>query len=128
MEILEKLKKEYAIQKVLLSGASAGGHFALYLGINYYNDFDAIATFMGLAIGRLGKNIKFQTDSNKQIPILLIHGQKDQMIPLQYARWNYQWLLSKGYDVSYWEEPDMKHEHYRKKNKDILDWFEDLAE
>jgi predicted esterase len=81
---------------------------------------------MGLAITEIGKYIQFQTEKKNCRPILLIHGQKDAMIPVKYAQMNRDFLKSKHYNVTYWEEPNMIHENYRQDNNKILDWFEKL--
>lgn len=124
MMLVAATQRELNIKKTLLSGASSGGHVAFLLGINNYPYFDAVQTFMGLAITEMGKYIVFQEEKKNRRPILLIHGLKDAMIPIQYARQNRDYLKSKGYSVTYWEEPNMIHENYRPDNSKILDWFE----
>jgi predicted esterase len=122
--IVVSARQTFGIKKTLLSGASSGGHVALLLGINEYPLFDATQTFMGLAITEMGKYIQFQSDKKKRRPILLIHGVKDALIPVKYAQMNRDYLKSKNYNVTYWEEPNMIHENYRPDNNKILDWFE----
>jgi len=124
LNIVKEIKRDYEIKHILLNGSSSGGHFALYLGINNYQLFDGVATFMGLISSSMDKSIRYMKDKNKQIPILLVHGLLDEKIPVKYARWNYRKIQSKGYPVTYWEEPDMAHEHYTKVNEAILNWFE----
>jgi len=126
LSLVNEVKQKYGIKYTLLNGASSGGHFALYLGINYPEYFNAIATFMGLVITPFGQYINYQTLEANKIPILLIHGQKDDKIPISYARQNYQFLQNKKYNVTYWEEKEMQHEHYRKDNSKIISWFEAL--
>ncbi len=123
LSLVQKTQKDYNIKYTLLNGASAGGHFALFLGINYYPYFTAIQTFMGLVITSLGENIHYQTDKDKQLPILLIHGVKDSKIPIKYGRINYELIKDKGYPVTYWEEANMEHEFYVADNEKILKWF-----
>lgn len=124
-KVLYMLKREYPIEKVIIHGGSSGGHYALYLGISFPTQFQAVVTFMGLATVPVGHEIKFQKDPALKVPILLIHGRKDPVIPIQYARANAQFLRSKDYDVTYWEEADMKHEFYRPVKSDILDWIDE---
>ncbi|OGI09527.1 MAG: hypothetical protein A2Y40_09075 [Candidatus Margulisbacteria bacterium GWF2_35_9] len=126
LNLVKKIQRDYEIKDTLLNGSSSGGHFALYLGVNNYQMFNGVATFMGLISNDMDKSIRYMKDINKQIPILLVHGLLDDKIPIQYARWNYRNIQAKGYPVTYWEEPDMKHEHYMKVNKDILNWFESI--
>ena len=124
LDLVKTMKRNYEIRSILLNGSSAGGHFALFLAINNYKLFNAVATFMGLISSNMEKDINFMSDPQKQIPILLIHGALDKKIPVKYARWNYRNIQAKAYPVTYWEEPEMGHEHYISVNKDILNWFE----
>ncbi len=126
MKIVATAQSAYGIKKTLLSGASSGGQVALLLGINEFPYFNAVQTFMGLAITEMGKYIQYQSEKKNRRPILLIHGVKDAMIPIKYARMNRDFLKSKHYPITYWEEPNMVHENYRQDNNKILDWFERL--
>ncbi|MEK6556789.1 MAG: alpha/beta hydrolase-fold protein [Candidatus Margulisiibacteriota bacterium] len=126
MSLVQQFKQKLGIKKTLLNGASAGGHFALFLGITYPEYFDGVATFMGLVLTSIGEHIQYQTDPKKKIQILLIHGMKDDKIPIQNGRMNYYFLEAKGYPVTYWEEPNMTHEFYKKDTAKILNWFEKL--
>lgn len=126
MKIVATAQSTYSIKRTLLSGASSGGQVALLLGINEYPYFNAVQTFMGLAITEMGKFIKFQSVAKNRRPILLIHGLKDAMIPIKFAQMNRDFLKSKNYAITYWEEPNMIHENYRQDNNKILDWFEKL--
>ncbi len=126
MKIVATAQSTYGIKRTLLSGASSGGQVALLLGINEYPYFNAVQTFMGLAITEMGQYIKYQSVKKNRRPILLIHGRKDAMIPIKYAQMNRDFLKSKDYSITYWEEPNMVHEDYRQDNNKILDWFERL--
>lgn len=117
-------QKEFKIKKTLLSGASAGGQFALYVGINHFDDFDGIATFMGTLMGGPSRWIEFQDDPKKRIPIYMVHGTKDEMIPAIHGELSSRFIKARGYDVTFKEINEMKHEHYRPANKDIIKWFE----
>ncbi|MFC1517091.1 hypothetical protein ACFL5G_00890 [Candidatus Margulisiibacteriota bacterium] len=121
-------QKEYGINRTLLSGASAGGQFALYVGINHYQDFNGIATFMGTLIGGPSSWIDFQDDPAHRLPIYMVHGEKDEMIPTIYGQLSSKYIKARGYDVFFVEEKDMGHEHYIPENKKILEWFKKTTE
>ncbi|MDD5456855.1 MAG: alpha/beta hydrolase-fold protein [Candidatus Margulisbacteria bacterium] len=125
-QIVEKAKKIYHIRYTLLNGASAGGHFALYLAIVYPQDFSAVATFMGIVMESLKEAMQKYHVQGGKVPILLIHGTLDNKIPVVNARWNYFFLKDQSFNVTFWEEPDMQHEFYTKDNSKILNWFESV--
>jgi predicted esterase len=120
-------KKNYQIKRTLLSGASAGGQFALFLGINYYQNYDAIAVFMGTLMGGPSRWLKFQNEPKKKLPILMIHGSRDEITPLEHGRLSAKFLQARKYKTVFIEEKDMQHEHYRPANEKILNWFEKLS-
>ncbi len=124
MTLVDGAQKQFNIKHTLLNGASAGGHFALFLGITYYQYFDGIATFMGMVLNSLGSYIQYQTTAENKRPILLIHGKKDDKIPIKLGKENYQFLLNKKYPVTFKEELAMGHEFYTKDCEFILNWFE----
>ncbi|HAR64039.1 MAG TPA: hypothetical protein DF296_09940 [Candidatus Margulisbacteria bacterium] len=117
-------QKDYDINKTIISGASSGGHFALLLGINYYQYFDGIAVFMGIISQNLGRWIEFQEEPWNRRPIFMVHGDKDTMVPIQYGRMTAKMLQGKGYPTTFVEEKDMAHEHYRKANIKIINWIQ----
>ena len=123
-QLVEKVQKAYNIKYTLLNGASAGGHFALYLAIVYPQDFSGVATFMGIVMESLKEAMQKYHVRGGKVPILLIHGTLDNKIPVVSARWNYFFLKDQGFNVTFWEEPDMQHEFYTKDNSKILNWFE----
>ena len=125
--VLEKVrffKKSYAVDRTLLEGASSGGQFALYLGINHYADFDAIATFMGILFGGFTQYVEYQDEAVKRRPIYMVHGDKDPMIPVIYAQLTAKFLNAQAYPTTYAEIKGMDHRHYRPENKNILKWFD----
>jgi predicted esterase len=127
LRVVQEVKRDLKIDHTLLNGSSSGGHFALFIGINNYFLFDGVATFMGLATTELGKHITYQDDPAKRIPLLLIHGKKDAVIPIQHARRNEAYLYNRGYRATYWEEPEMVHEFYEQNVTRILRWFQKLS-
>jgi predicted esterase len=127
--ILERVrffKKSYQVERTLLSGASSGGQFALYLGINHYEDFDAIAVFMGVLFGGPSRWINYQNDPRKRRPVYMVHGTEDKMIPVEYGRLSAKFLKGEGYPTTFIEVKGMDHRHWHPADKDIINWFEKL--
>ncbi len=127
--VLERVRffqRSFKVKRTLLSGASAGGQFALYLGINHYEDFDAIAVFMGVLFGGASRLIQYQDDPDKRRPVYMVHGDKDTMIPVEYGRLSAKFLNGEGYPTVFVEVPEMGHQHWRPENAQILQWFEKL--
>ncbi len=120
--ILSIIIRDYGKKKILLSGASTGGHFALFLAINNPGKFDALCNFQGLVISSLSPEVKMLSEGQKALPILLVHGILKEEVSTKYARWDTQKIREKGYDVTYWEISSPQ----GKVNRDILAWFEEV--
>lgn len=126
LERVRFFKRSYAVRRTLLEGASSGGQFALFLGINHYADFDAIAVFMGVLFGGSSRWIQYQEDPAKRRPVYMVHGNKDALIPIEYARLSARFLNAEGYPTTFVAVPEMDHRHWRPENKNIIHWFEAL--
>jgi predicted esterase len=120
-------QKLYEIHSTLLEGASAGAQMALYLGTKFYGVYDGVALFMGVLAGSFAEILELQPLPKNRRPIFMVHGAKDAMIPIQYGRLSAKVLKEKGYDVTFVEEKNMIHQHYRPDNLKILHWFQRKA-
>lgn len=129
LEVILKLSAYYkqtmAVKKVIISGASSGGHIALLLGVDYPDLYAGTVTFMGTISPRMLPYFKFD-DVRQRHPFYMVHGEKDTMIPIEYGRQSADFLRQKGYKVVFKRYPEMKHEHYRIANRAIIDWIEKL--
>lgn len=128
-KMLENICSCYNVDrnKVYLTGLSGGAVFAYYLGISYPEYFSAIAAVTSGSISCNNNELPDLRKSRKHIPILIIHGTEDSVVPLWSARRDRDRLRSYGYKVSYLEIKGMGHEHRPYKNEiylQIIDFFE----
>ncbi len=122
--LAEKVKRDLGLKDIFLSGASAGAHFGLVLGLNHPGVFKAMQTFMGLVGPSNKEAIQWEMlQKNKRIPVYMIQGKKDHLIPYSTADKTVDFLKSQGFKVTYDLVNDMGHEHYQKYNERIISWF-----
>ena len=74
--LIEKLKKDFAVNKVFLVGFSNGGMFAYNLS-SQISDIDGVAVIAGTA----GSNELTLPPPTSSIPLITLHGRKDQVVP-----------------------------------------------
>jgi phospholipase/carboxylesterase len=127
-EILEWTGERFHLDpsRVLLTGLSDGGTFALIYGLAHPNVFRALAPLCGVlhpANSPLGNLARA-----RGVPIYLVHGALDFLFPVQLAQLARDTLLAHGAALEYRELPELSHTYPRSENVRILDWFEGLAD
>ncbi|MBN2142997.1 MAG: prolyl oligopeptidase family serine peptidase [Candidatus Aureabacteria bacterium] len=126
IKLLKSVLKSYRIdpKRVLLTGNSAGGIYAYYLGINHYEFFSAVAPIVGSLV-RIQDAVDFGRCRAKP-RFCIVHAAKDKIVPLHEAYQSYTRLNQHGFDTSFYVFQDDDHYNiYR--TKEILDWFENKS-
>jgi predicted esterase len=102
--VLSKVSKEYHIDpdRVFLTGMSNGGIGTFLIGLN---DPDRFAALIPMA-GVLPQALFPLLDNAKNISFYVIHGAKDQVMPVRFSQRVATYLKDKNYQVVYRE-----HEH-----------------
>lgn len=121
-------------EKVCIAGASYGGYAALMAAVKHGEDFKCAASFAGVSdIELIVDNSRrftnneivekqFGTDDDKleqvspvnfaekiNIPILLVHGTDDRVVPVKHSREMYDELEDEDKNVKYIEIEDANH-------------------
>ncbi|MCF6155091.1 MAG: hypothetical protein E3K36_07520 [Candidatus Brocadia sp.] len=119
LSVLKKVKQDYHVDtnRVYLTGFSSGGHGVWYLAIRYPSLFAAINPVAGeCPLPSLLVNLI-------QVPVFIIHGDRDTVIPVEAARDANSRLERLGYNVVYKELPELKHQFPVNETDQILAWF-----
>jgi predicted peptidase len=134
IECINHVKKLYRIDErnIILDGFSMGGYGAWRLGLLYPNLFKAIIIRSG-AVSPLtdlkGDNILDLLDKVKPtgMNIFIIHGDKDNSIPVKNARMAVQKLEELGIEFKYVEVKGAAHGGYNKWDE-IFSWLKKIME
>lgn len=108
--------------RVLLTGLSDGATFSLLAATLPDSPFTAFAPVSGVVppdvvAGTRGKRLAGR-------PVYLVHGTRDWMFPVEFARAGRDALASVGADVRFREIEDLSHTYPREENDRILTWFD----
>ena len=109
MAVLKLIREKYTIDRdrIYLMGHSMGGAGTYYLG-GKYNDIWA-----GLApIAGAGGIAEGTADRYKSLPTLIMHGEKDSIVPAATSRKSVAALQAAGAPHVYLEFPDKDHEFW----------------
>jgi poly(3-hydroxybutyrate) depolymerase len=102
--MLAKIENDYSIdpQRVFVVGMSKGGSFAHVVGQQRSKIVAAVAVHSGL-------QIEAKINAERKFPILIIHGDRDQIYAVQSARDSRDRYLREGHDVKYVECAGLGH-------------------
>lgn len=82
-------------RNTFLLGFSQGTMLSLHIGLNCKNTFGGIVGFSG----RLMENSDILSDTESRPPIILIHGDKDEVVDCKFMNEAYETLHALGYKI-----------------------------
>ncbi|MEM0910024.1 MAG: dienelactone hydrolase family protein [Pseudomonadota bacterium] len=115
--IRQEIEMGIPSERIMLVGFSQGGVIALHLGTRFEYKLAgivALSTYMSEP-----RELKREKNPNNQnTPILMCHGQQDEVVPMLMGRSAYSTLQANDYDVT-WREYIMQHNVCMPEIKDI---------
>jgi phospholipase/carboxylesterase len=127
LAFLDAAQERYPIdpRKIVLLGFSQGGALALDLALRDPSRFAGLAGLSCWLPDPLAEQI--QPDSAHQsLPVLVVHGTEDPMVPVDRARESRQQLTRLGVVLTY-REYQMAHEISVEALRDIVTWLDEKA-
>jgi phospholipase/carboxylesterase len=110
-----------ASQRIVIAGFSQGGAVALHAALRHPEPLAgvlALSAYLPLQAALAGE----LADANRQVPILMCHGQQDPVLPLPLGVAACNWLRAAGYKVE-WKEYPMQHQVCLPEIQDIAAWL-----
>jgi phospholipase/carboxylesterase len=119
--IAEEKARGIPASKIVLAGFSQGGAIALQAGLRHG---ERLAGIMALSTYLpLESSVEAEASvANRRLPILMVHGTQDPVIPLQLAEASRQVLAHRGYDVD-WKAYPMPHSVCAEEVTDIAEFL-----
>jgi polyhydroxybutyrate depolymerase len=105
--LLKKMTTDYKIDpdRVYVLGMSNGGYFAHLVGKERSQTIAAVASHSGT----LGLQTRLGINATRKFPVLIIHGDLDRILPVNWARENRDKYKREGHEVKYIELPNFGH-------------------
>lgn len=123
-ELLNALRGKYRIDpdRVYVLGMSNGGYFAHLVGKERSKTVAAVASHSGA----LGLQTLLGMRADRKFPVMIVHGDKDVILAVQFARENRDKYTKEGHEVTYVEVAGMGHEWATKQkiNEQLWAFFE----
>lgn len=103
-------------KNIILAGFSQGGLIALHAGLSYDHSLGGI-----MALSTWCPLVE-QFHLHREIPILMIHGRQDPVVPFELGAKAQEDLSAKGYQID-WQVYDMQHQVCLQEIEYIGDWL-----
>lgn len=105
--LLKKLMADYSIDpdRVYVTGMSNGGYMAHFVGKERSKLVAAVACHSGA----LGLQTALGIGAERKFPVMIVHGDKDNIIAVDIARENRDKYKKEGHEVNYVEVPGLAH-------------------
>jgi len=123
-ELLKTLQAKYKIDpdRIYVLGMSNGGYFAHLVGKERSKTVAAVTSHSG----PLGLQTLLGIKADRKFPVMIVHGDKDNIMSVDFARENRDKYKKEGHEVLYVEVAGMGHEWATKQkiNEQIWEFFE----
>lgn len=119
--IAREIRRGVASERIVVAGFSQGGAVALHAGLRHPQ---RLAGIMGLStyLPMHDRVAAERSDTNASTPVLLAHGSRDPMLPVDLGTRSRDWLEEHGYDVE-WHAYPMEHQVCLEEIRDIGAWM-----
>jgi len=122
--IADEVARGIAANRIILVGFSQGGAIALTAGTRHPETLGgimALSTYLPMPEELATKASR----ANQQIPILMVHGEQDSVIPMAMAKASFGALIAQGYAVQ-WQQYPMAHSVCGEEMGVISEWLQKL--
>tara|TARA_R110001592_G_scaffold350408_2_gene646530 strand:- start:23 stop:694 length:672 start_codon:yes stop_codon:yes gene_type:complete len=122
--IQEQLDSGIASDKIVLAGFSQGGVIGLFTGLRYPQKLAGILA-MSCYLPNADKLPTGLAAANKQTSILQMHGEQDEVVPLNAGKMANSLLVDAGYTAK-WVQYPMPHTVVVEQLADISKWLQEV--
>jgi len=120
----EQITRGIQSERIVLAGFSQGGVIALHTAIRLEQRLAGVIA-LSTYLHDFRKTEAERNDANLGIPILMIHGTQDPMIPIMQAATSRENLKRLGYDVR-WQDYPMGHQVCLEEIEQIGHFFQEV--
>ncbi|ANB25644.1 carboxylesterase [Alteromonas stellipolaris] len=120
--IQEQVDKGIPTNRIVLAGFSQGGVIALHLAPRFTHK---LAGVLALSTYMCEPNLLANeaTDINRDIPIMMAHGDQDEVVPIFMGNAAYKTLTENGFNAT-WQTYTMQHNVCMQELNDISAWLQ----
>lgn len=120
--IESEMAKGIPSERIVLAGFSQGGVIAYYLGTQFEHKLAGMLT-LSTYMCEAEKTSQLAHEANKQTPVMVAHGQFDEVVPMFMGKAAFKVMEDIGYPVA-WHEYPMQHNVCEQELADISAWLQ----
>lgn len=124
--IKEQIDKGIQSNKIILAGFSQGGALCLYAGLRSQYKLGGILALSSYLPSPHKLTLQ-ASEENIEIPVMMMHGLNDSVVPYDLARSSYNQLINMNYPIR-WNAYEMDHELCEQEIADIKSWLETVLD
>ncbi len=113
-------------EKILLAGFSQGGAIVLHTALRYKKTLAGVLV-MSAHLPTVASLETERSEVNRNIPILMVHGKQDPVIPIAHAKSTREELTRQGYTIQWYTYP-MQHHACIEELRDMRNWLLDVMQ
>ena len=119
MRVLDLMRRSYDIDedRIYLTGHSMGGAGTYHLGAEYNDVWAAVAPLSAAG----GIRDRESAERYRSLPMLLMHGERDSIVPAATSRQSAYWLQKVGAPHLYLEFPGEDHEFWIRRGSENME-------
>lgn len=123
------IESQYQIDpnRILVTGSGFGGHFALYLGLRYPEEFTAIASVGNALRGKFQKLFSYSFARVNRLPVLIFKEPEDKIVDSAQPTAELETMRSRGYVVEVVEAETDQELSVVNMSLQIFEWFEQVS-
>ncbi|RHZ89985.1 hypothetical protein Glove_9g353 [Diversispora epigaea] len=108
--------------RIVIGGFSQGAATSLLIGLTSEYPLAGMMVLSGYLLLK-DKIFNMATESNKGTPVLICHGDNDEVVPYEGGKQIYELLKAKGYSVSFKTYPGMGHSSTEEEVSDMIQFL-----
>lgn len=117
---IESLIAAEPAKKIILAGFSQGAAMALQVGLRHQTQITGVLMMSGYLLESEEQPVPASTGV---LPIGILHGTADDVVPLEAARTAVESLEATGYAPSFKSYPGLGHSVNEEEVQDVMDWL-----
>lgn len=124
-ELLDEEIQLVPSERIVVAGFAQGGALALHAGLSYNLPLAGILSFAGY-LPLPDDYPEHMSSANEGCPVLTVHGNSDEVVPIEFARSRYQTLKDAGCTLEMREDFALQHHTSEQTLFEVHRWFEEI--
>ena len=124
---IEVLMEEEEGPRMILAGFSQGAAMALHVGLRNQVKIQGVLMMSGYLVESEERPAPAPEEDLPVLPVTILHGEEDEVVPLEAAETTLASLRTAGYEPSFQSYPGLPHSVSQEEVQDVFNWLMEQA-